>query len=131
MTCIIAAMDMPWTRRLFPLALAVGVALVTIEMIRRRKLREQYAITWLLASAVLLAFAIFPDLVSYVSRTLKVNYLTIIVLACFFFLAMIVMHFAMVISRQAEQIRQLAERLALLRRQVEGRAGRDKEAGAA
>jgi hypothetical protein len=118
---MIAELDMPLTRRLFPMVVAIIVAAVTIEMIRRRKLREQYAILWLLASAVLVIFAVFPDLVVLLSRVLRVNYLTIIVMAFFFFLAMIVMHFAVVISHQAEQIRKLAEHLALMENELRRR----------
>ncbi|MGB2820511.1 MAG: DUF2304 domain-containing protein [Phycisphaerae bacterium] len=115
---MIAELEMPLTRRLVPMVLAVIVVAATIEMIRRRKLREQYAILWLLASGVLVVFAIFPGLVVMLSHVLQVNYLTIIVIACFFFLAMIVMHFAVVISHQAEQIRRLAERVALMQNEL-------------
>ena len=115
---MIAELEMPLTRRLVPMVLAVIVVAATIEMIRRRKLREQYAILWLLASGVLVVFAIFPRLVVMLSHVLQVNYLTIIVIACFFFLAMIVMHFAVVISHQAEQIRRLAERVALMQNEL-------------
>jgi len=132
---MIAELDMPLTRRLFPMVVAIVVAAVTIEMIRRRKLREQYAILWLLASAVLVIFAVFPDLVVLLSRILKVNYLTIIVMAFFFFLAMIVMHFAVVISHQAEQIRKLAEHIALMENELRRErssppGGADKPPGA-
>jgi len=111
--------QMPLTRRLVPMVLAAIVVLVTIEMIRRRRLREEYAILWLFASGVLVVFAIFPQLVIYLQRLLKVNYLTIIVMSVFVFLAMIVMHFATVITRQADQIRRLAERTAILHRKLQ------------
>jgi hypothetical protein len=110
----IPEVEMPVMRRLVPLVLAVVVAAVTLEMIRRRKLREEYAMLWLGASAVLWVFAIFPNFLGWLHNVLNTNYLTIVVLACFLFLALIVLHYAVVISRQTEQIRQLAERVALL-----------------
>ncbi len=126
---MIAELDMPLTRRLVPMALAIIVVAATIEMIRRRKLREEYAILWLFASAVLVVFAIFPGLVVLLSHVLRVNYLTIIVMACFFFLAMIVMHFAVVISHQGEQIRKLAEHIALMENELRrGRSSAPKGA---
>jgi len=94
--------------------MAMIVVLTAVELIRRRKLREEYAMLWLASSFVLLVFAIFPGLVLWMQQLLKVNYLTIIVLSCFLFLAMILMHMTTVISRQAEQIRRVAERIALL-----------------
>ncbi len=107
-------LEMPLTRRLFPLLIAAIIVLATFEMIRRRKLREEYAILWVLASLVMLAFAAFPVLVIWLSQALRVNYLTVIVLSLFGFMAIILMHFAMVVSRQSEQIRQLTERVTIL-----------------
>ncbi|MDK1031455.1 MAG: DUF2304 domain-containing protein, partial [Planctomycetia bacterium] len=115
---MIAEEAMPLVRRLVPLVFAVAVSLATIEMIRRRKLREEYAILWLCASAGLMLLAIFPGILAWLQAVLKVNYLTIVVLACFLFLALISLHQAAVISRQAEDIRQIAERLALLQQEV-------------
>jgi len=114
-----ALLEMPLTRRLVPLALALIVALTAIELIRRRKLREEYAMLWMASSIALLVFAIFPSLVMYLQRLLQVSYLTLIVLTCFGFLAMILMHMATVISRQAEQIRRLAEHAAIQQRRIE------------
>ena len=109
-----ALIDMPLTRRLVPLVIACIVILAAVELIRRRKLREEYAILWLTASVALLVFAVFPGIVLWLQNTLQVNYLTIIVLSCFLFLAMILMHMATIISRQAEQIRRVAEQIALM-----------------
>ena len=116
---MIAQAPIPMIHRVVSLVFAALVVLTTLELIRRRKLREEYAMLWLGASLVLLVLAFFPRIPFWLQRTLRINYLTIIVLSCFLFLAMIVMHFATVISRQAEQIRQLAERMAILRRELE------------
>lgn len=116
---MLALMDMPLTRRLVPLVMAMIIVLTAVELIRRRKLREEYAILWLASSIALLVFAIFPGLVIWMQQLLQVNYLTFIVLTCFLFLAMILMHMATVISRQSEQIRQLAERAAIQQRRLE------------
>lgn len=118
-TLLAQAEPEPITRRVVPLALALIVLLVTAEMIRRRQLREEYAMLWLGASVLMLVFAIFPSIVIWLSRELKVNYLTIVVLGLFLFLALIVMHFAMVISRQSEEIRQLAQRMAILSQKLQ------------
>lgn len=103
-----------WGTTLVPLAMAVIVLLVTVEMIRRRKLREEYALLWVGASVALVIVAIFPGIIIWLQDKLHVNYLTIVVLGLFLFLAMIVMHFAIVISKQSDQIRQLAQKLALM-----------------
>lgn len=104
---------------LVPLALAVLFLGVTIELIRRRKLREEYAMLWLGSAVVMLGIALFPRVVILLQDALHVTYLTIVVLALFFFLAMIVMHFSIVISKQSEDIRQLAQRMAIMNNKLE------------
>jgi hypothetical protein len=113
-----------------PLALALLFLGVTIELIRRRKLREEYAMLWLGSAVVMLAIAVFPRVVIMLQDALHVTYLTIVVLALFFFLAMIVMHFSIVISKQSEDIRQLAQRLAIMNNKLEEK-DKDVERGAA
>ena len=111
---MLALIEMPLTRRLVPLAMALIVIMAAIELIRRRKLREEYALLWLAASLALTILAIFPDIPIRLNRLLNINYLSIVVMLVFLFLGMIVMHFAVVISSHAEQIRQLAQQVAIL-----------------
>jgi hypothetical protein len=127
---MLALMDMPLTRRLVPLVMAMIVVLTAVELIRRRKLREEYAMLWMASSIALLVFAIFPGLVIWMQQLLQVNYLTFIGLTCFLFLAMILMHMATVISRQAEQIRSIAEQLALMDNKLARKAAGDSQAPA-
>ena len=74
---------------------------------------------WLSTSMILTVLAIFPQIPFFLNQALGINYLTLLTLACFLFLAMIVMHYATAISRDAEHIRQLAQQVALLNEEVE------------
>ena len=113
------ARKITFMQRAFPLAAAVLIFVVTVELIRRRKLREEYAMLWVLASVVLLAFAIFPRLLLYLSELLGVFYLTTVVLIAFSFLSLMVLHLSVVASRSADDVRQIAQRLALLEERLE------------
>ena len=116
---MIATILIPLTHRIIALSIAAAVLATTIEMIRRRKLREEYAMLWLSTSLVLTVLAIFPQIPFFLNQALGINYLTMLMLSCFLFLAMIVMHYATAISRDAEHIRQLAQQVALLNEEVE------------
>jgi len=128
---MILAASIPLHHRIVSLALAVAVAAAVVEMIRRRKLREEYAMLWLIASGVLVVIGAFPSITFWLGRVLGISYLTIVVMAAFLFLAMIVMHFATVISRHAEHIRQLAQQVAILRGRLEGEGRGDEPSGPA
>jgi len=116
---MIATILIPLTHRIIALSIAAAVLATTVEMIRRRKLREEYAMLWLSTSLVLTVLAIFPQIPFFLNQALGINYLTMLMLSCFLFLAMIVMHYATAISRDAEHIRQLAQQVALLKEEVE------------
>jgi hypothetical protein len=108
-----------WLQRTIPATVALIIVLLTLELVRRRKLREEYAMLWLAASAVLVVFAMFPKLLWIISNWLGVYYLTTLVILSFGFLSLVVVHFAVVISRMSESARQTAQRVALLEQKIE------------
>ena len=101
-------------QRVLVVALALSVLTFTVELIRRRKLRDEYSLLWLLTGIVLLAFALFPGMLYAVSELLGLHYLTTMLLITFLFLLSIVLHFSTVISQHAERETELAQRLAIL-----------------
>jgi hypothetical protein len=114
-------------QRLVPLVVALLIAGSTVELIRRRKLREEFAILWILASVVLIVFAVFPTLLWRISDFIGVYYLTVVALGGFGFLSLVVIHIATTISRLSDRTTQLAQRLALLERALEDAAGADAQ----
>jgi len=73
---------------------------------------------WVGTSVVLTVMAIFPQIAFWLNGVLGITYVTLLVLGCFLLLAMIVMHYATAISRDAEHIRQLAQQVALLKEEL-------------
>ena len=101
-------------QRALILALGLGMLAFTVELIRRRKLREEYSLLWMLTGIVLLAFALFPGLLYVISASLGLHHLTTMLLIAFVFLLAIVLHFSTVISQHAERETELAQRSAIL-----------------
>lgn len=111
--------DFTLVHRIIPAIVAVIIVVAVVELIRRRKLREEYAMLWLLASAVLLIFAVYPKLLWLLQKWLGVFYLTIMVLGSFFFLMLLTLRLGISISRLTDDSRQIAQRLSLLERKLE------------
>jgi len=107
-------LDLTILQRIIPIILSLLIVISTIELIRRRKLREELAILWILASLVLLAFAVYPNLLWIISRWLGMFYLTTMVLAGFAFLSMVMIHMATTLSALSAKNSRVAQRLALL-----------------
>jgi len=97
-------------------ALSVILLLITFELIRKKRLREEYAILWLFTGGVVLMFSLWPEffLSQFFVRITGIFYLSAVVLIAFFFLLLIVFHFSVVISKLTGQNKELAQRHALL-----------------
>jgi hypothetical protein len=94
---------------------AALVFAAVFEMVRRRYLRERYALLWLGAALVLLVLAIWKGLLTAVSTAVGIrtpsNAFFVIAFA---FLLLLLLHFSSVVSRLSDETRVLAQRLALL-----------------
>ena len=86
-----------------------------LELVRQRRLLERYALLWLFSALVLLALAVWRDLLETISNTsgspTPPNALFVI---AFGFVLVLLLHFSVAVSRLADQSKVLAQRLALL-----------------
>ena len=95
---------------------AVSILLlgIVLELIRRRRLKEEYSLLWLLSGAIILIFSIFPDLLRIISRVMGMFYLTALFVISFLFLLLIVLHFSTVISSLSEKNKELTQELSIM-----------------
>jgi hypothetical protein len=97
------------------IAAAGGLLFVLLELVRRRSLLERYALLWLFSALVLLALAVWRDLLEQVASTLGVAYPpNALFLIAFGFVLALLLHFSLAVSRLSDQSKVLAQRLALL-----------------
>ena len=94
-------------------ALMVGVVL---ELVRRRRLAERYALLWMFVSLALLILAIWTDLLNWIAVDLlhfevPANFLFVAASAVAFIL---LLHFSVATSRLAEETKILAQEVARL-----------------
>ena len=96
--------------------LSIILLLITFELIRKGRLREEYSILWLFTGVVIWIFSLSPEffLSHFFTRITGVFYLSAVVLIAFVFLLLIVFHFSVVISKLTDRNKELAQRHALL-----------------
>jgi hypothetical protein len=103
-------------------ALVAGVlmSLLTIELMRRKSLREKYAVLWLLLSGFVLLLAVVPGLLLWFANlfgfTLAANFVFFLAIFGLFALAM---QFSVEVGRVEHEVGTLAEELAFLRNEIE------------
>ena len=93
---------------------SVLLLVIVFELIRRRKLKEEYSLLWLLSGLVILIFSVFPDLLGVISRVMGMYYLTTLFVISFLFLLLIVLHFSTVLSQLSEKNKELTQELSIL-----------------
>ncbi len=94
---------------------AAGLIVVLLDLVRRRRLLERYALLWLLSAFVLLALAIWRDLLADIANLVGVAYPpNALFLIAFGFVLVLLLHFSLAVSRLSDQTKVLAQRLALL-----------------
>ena len=102
----------------FLLALAI-VALV-VEMLRRKKLREKYAVLWLVVGVATLVLAAFPRLLNIVAEFVGVQLPSNLLFTMSILMLLgVCLHLSWEISVVEDETRTLAEEVAILRSQVE------------
>jgi hypothetical protein len=96
-------------------AVSAALLLVVLELVRRRKLREEYSFIWLGCAIALLLLSLWRDILHVAARELGVYYPpAVLLLVLILFVFVTSLYFSVVISRQRHQIETLVEELALL-----------------
>ncbi len=95
---------------------AVLLVLVVLELIRSRRLRERYALLWLLTGLVLTALSAWRDGLNTMAGWIGVRgYPPAVLFAIsILFILAVLLHYSTVVSRLSDQNTILAQRLALL-----------------
>ncbi len=110
-----------------PLAVSIAAAvasivlvLVVLELIRSRRLRERYALLWLLTGVVLLALSLWRSGPNTIAGWLGIQTTPVAVLFAVgaLFVLLVLLHYSTVISALHDQNTILAQRLALLEQRL-------------
>ena len=106
--------------RFFAIMIGVAVLLFVINLVRTKKLKEEFALLWLLTAVVLVLTPLLIDYLDMVAHALGIEYPpALIFLLAIISLLLILFQFSMRISRFTEQIKVLTQEAALLRARIE------------
>jgi hypothetical protein len=104
-------------------AITVMIFLVILELVRRRRLVERYALLWMLAAVGLVTLALWRDLLDVAADLLGIAYPpNALFLIAFGVIFVLLLHFSVATSRLSEETKILAQEVARLDGEL--RAGR-------
>jgi hypothetical protein len=106
--------------QLLAVAASLSLLAVILQLVRQRKLREQYSLLWLACGGILLTCSLFDQLLLWIARLVGIYYPPAVLLPITIFLGVILgIHFSLMISKLSEQNKNLAQEIALLKNLLE------------
>ncbi len=112
--------DLIMRQRIVAVVFITLIILVTIEFIRRRTLKERYAILWLTAGVVLIPLVLWPGFLLWVSGLLGIAYPPFtILLTGTVFVVVIIFHYSVAITKSRRHEAKLAMRIVELEQRVD------------
>jgi len=111
---------MPLRQKIWAIAISITIFIVIIELVRRRKLREEYSFLWLLTGGLLFVVAVWYDLLKLITRVIGAGFTSS---TLFFFgiifLMLMNLHFSIKISELSDRVKDLAKELTLMKAEGE------------
>lgn len=105
---------------------AVALVLLVFELVRRRKLSEEYSFVWVAATVIMAVLGFSVPLLQSVTRWLGILYESSLVFAAgIVFATAMLLHQSVKLSRLGREQRALVHEVALLRGALEEMRGRD------
>jgi hypothetical protein len=103
------------TQRIFAVLASVATLAFIVELVRRRKLKEEYSWLWITTGVGMVVLSTWYGLIERITRLIgAVTVTTTLFLFALLFLLVISVHFSTVISKLTQQVRRLTQEIAIL-----------------
>jgi len=113
---------MPIRQQIFALIVGIAISIFIVEMVRRKKLREEYSWLWLLTGFGIVVLAVWYDLLVFITELIgAVLPTTTLFVFGLLFLLLIALHYSVKISSLTDQVRKLAQKIAILQSELDER----------
>ena len=111
---------MPIEQKIFALAVSVLVFVVVVDMVRKRRLREEYSVLWLATSVLMFVLVLrYEWLVSLTFLIGATTTTTTLFIFALIFLILLSVQFCIKISRLTDQVKNISQENALMRLEIE------------
>ena len=103
----------------FTITGAVMLILIVLEMVRRRRLREEFVLLWLAIATMISALASNRGLLDFLAGILGISYPpSVLILIGFGSMIIVALYFSVISSRLLEENKSLAQEIAIMRLQM-------------
>lgn len=110
---------------IFTVGAALIALLVVLELVRRRRLSEEYSLLWLGTAVLMLILGLWRDLLHSLAALVGIyDPSNLLFLLAAFFMLFIQLYFSTVITRLTYESKEAAQQIALLRLELERLRGK-------
>jgi hypothetical protein len=114
-------------QKIFAVIASAAIFVFIIELLRVRRLKEEYAWLWLLTGVTMIVLVLWYDLLEFISKLIgAVMPTTTLFIFSIIFLLLISIHYSMIVSKLTNQVKDLAQELAILKKELEEKTIRHK-----
>ena len=111
-------------QKIFAIVASILIMALVVELVRRRKLREEYSWLWLMTGALIILLVIWYDFLVFITHLIgAIAPTTTLFIFGLLFLMVVSLHYSIQISKLSSQVKELAQELTLLKGRVEDSIG--------
>ncbi|MBP7506737.1 MAG: DUF2304 domain-containing protein [Prolixibacteraceae bacterium] len=103
-------------------AASLLIFVVVINLVRKRKLKTEYSLIWLSVSLVFVVLSIWRRGIDWLASVFGIAYApSVLFIILLVGIILLLIEFSIIISKQAEKIKVLAQELALFKQEIENK----------
>jgi len=107
-------------QKIFALVSSIILLLIILELVRKRKIKEEYSWFWLLIGLVIFILVVWYDLLLFITQLIgSETPMTTLFLFGFLFLIFVNIHYSVRISVFTDQIKKMAQKIGILSKEIE------------
>ena len=106
--------------QIISLLASMGLLGIVLELVRRKMLKERFALLWIFSAIVLVIFSLWIDLLEIIAKAAGIIYAPLVFLPIIIFFGVILfLYFSVIVTNQWDKIKTLAQRMAILEQRIE------------
>ncbi len=119
---------LPGRQQAIAIVLAIAVLGIVLELVRKRRLREEYSVVWVVTAVLVLALAVEQRLLRFLMSLFGAQQGNSVLFFCaLVFLMLMALQFSVRLSRLTLRNKMLAQRVALLEHEITEIARKQRE----
>ena len=99
---------------------SLTIFFVVVNLVRRRRLKTEYSLIWLLVSVTFIVFSFWRDGIDWLAKLFGIAYApSVLFIILLIGIILLLIEFSIIISKQSERIKVLVQEIGLLRLEIQ------------